>query len=181
LFALLQSSTVAKVVKPHVISLFSDVAMAIEKHFERYAVVVMGILGKAVDSAKLSKDRCDEDHDEFVYTIRESIMEAYTGIIIGLADANKQDMISAHVEKIMTFVIECCTPEDDLNRPDNLHKTAIGVLGDLCKAYGAKIAQPMSHQAIQAVVQKALISENTEVSSTARWVHQIFQQMQIAR
>ena len=181
LFALLQSSTVAKVVKPHVISLFSDVAMAIETHFERYAVVVMGILGKAVDSAKLSKDRCDEDHDEFVYTIRESIMEAYTGIIIGLADANKQDMISAHVEKIMTFVIECCTPEDDLNRPDNLHKTAIGVLGDLCKAYGAKIAQPMSHQAIQAVVQKALISENTEVSSTARWVHQIFQQMQIAR
>eukprot|EP00605_Chrysophyceae_sp_TOSAG23-4_P000884 GSChrysophyteH1.ASY1.ANO1.975.1 assembled CDS len=170
-FTLLQSTSVEKVLKPNVISLFSDVAMAIEGKFERYAETVLSILGKAVESAKLSKDKQDEDHDEFVYTIQEAIIDAYTGIIYGLSAENKQDTyLAAHIQTILTFVLSCTYPYDDVDRPTTLFKNCVGILGDLAKAFGNKIAAPLHHQKIQELVNAALQHEDESVKDTGKWV-----------
>ena len=47
LLELLQSPIINRSVKPHVISLFSDIAMAIEGDFDRYTSIVLGILKQA--------------------------------------------------------------------------------------------------------------------------------------
>lgn len=81
--------------KPHVISFFSDVAMGIEpdpddpvaqqaaqqaplEGFERYIDHVLPIL---VDAGSVMTVKDDEDLNEYVGELRDSILEAYTGIV----------------------------------------------------------------------------------------------------
>lgn len=67
-------------VKPHVISVFSDISLAIEGEFERYATIILGIL-KQAGEVTLSPDTDDEDLVEYINSLRNSILEAYTGIL----------------------------------------------------------------------------------------------------
>jgi importin subunit beta-1 len=174
LLELLKSADVQKSVKPYVISLFSDIALAIESNWGRYASVVMNVLGKAVDSAKLSANKEDGDHDDFVYSIREAIFEAYTGTILAMEENKTQDeYIGPHVEKILTFVVEACNPLDDDDRPSSLTKAAIGVLGDLSKAFGVKVQPFIQHEAIQNLLKHAINDGDEEVRESAKWVNSI--------
>jgi len=170
LFDLLKSNTVEKVVKPHVISLFSDIAMAIEGHFEKYAPSVLLILQKAGSSAQLTNRNDGDDMNEFVYVIRESILEAYTGIIHGLKEHNKQDLLEAHIDTMLKFVVMCAEPHDDPDRPTDLLKGAIGLIGDLHLAFGSKILHLLSNQSISTLVQIGCVHEDEDVRSTAVWV-----------
>jgi hypothetical protein len=68
-------------VKPHVISLFADMAMGIDEHFERYCSLVLNILGQA-GLATMGNDPDDEDLIDYINTLREAIVEAYTGIVL---------------------------------------------------------------------------------------------------
>jgi len=170
LFELLRSNTVEKVVKPHVISLFSDVAMAIEGHFEKYAASVLIILQKAGSSAQLTHRSDGDDMNEFVYVIRESILEAYTGIIHGLKEHNKQDILEVHIDTMLKFIVLCGEPVDDPDRPTDLLKGAIGLIGDLHLAFGAKILHLLSNQSISQLVQIGCAHEDEDVRSTALWV-----------
>ena len=76
LFLFLES--VFRDVKPHVISLFADIAMAIEGDFERYSSVVLMMLQQAGQVNITSED---DELIDYVNTLRESILEAYTGIV----------------------------------------------------------------------------------------------------
>ena len=78
LLELLQSQVLNRSVKPHVISLFADIAMAIEGDFDRYTTIILGIL-KQAGEVNISSD--DEDLVEYINTLRNSILEAYTGIL----------------------------------------------------------------------------------------------------
>jgi importin subunit beta-1 len=78
LLELLQSPVLNRSVKPHVISVFADIAMAIEGDFERYVKIILGIL-KQAGEVNITTD--DEDLIEYINTLRNSILEAYTGIL----------------------------------------------------------------------------------------------------
>lgn len=78
LLELLQSQVLNRSVKPHVISLFADIAMAIEGDFDRYTAIILNIL-KQAGEVNISSD--DEDLVEYINTLRNSILEAYTGIL----------------------------------------------------------------------------------------------------
>jgi importin subunit beta-1 len=80
LLELLQSQVVNRAVKPFVISLFSDICLAIEGDFDRYTGVIMGIL-KQAGEVNLSPVTDDEELVEYINKLRNSILEAYTGIL----------------------------------------------------------------------------------------------------
>jgi len=61
-----------------VIAVFADIAMAIEADFDRYVGVVMGVLQQA---GEVNIQTDDEDMVDYINSLRESILEAYTGII----------------------------------------------------------------------------------------------------
>merc|ERR1719231_1757782 len=71
LVELLQSDVVDRSVKPHVISLFSDIALAIEKSFDKY-IVVMDILTKA---GEVTTNSDDEEMIEYIIELRSAILE----------------------------------------------------------------------------------------------------------
>jgi importin subunit beta-1 len=173
---LLQSPQVSKVIKPCVISTFSDVSLAIGEHFESYTSKVTNLLGKASQSAQFSSERNDEDHDEFVYSIRESILEAYTGIIISLNEANKQrDFITQEdINNICNFAVQCCDPLDN-DKPPALVKSAIGLLGDMADAFGKDIKQIMHHATVSAVIKEGL--EDKDIKEVAKWTAEKIQEI----
>ena len=73
-----QDSALNRSVKPHVLSCFGDIALALEGMFEPYLQVTLMMLLQA-SQTRAPDD--DEDLIDFVNTLREGILEAYTGII----------------------------------------------------------------------------------------------------
>ncbi len=76
---ILKSQSVPRSVKPHAISLFADIALAIEGGFERFCPAVLAMLGQA--GRVLINETDDEDHVEYINSLREAILEAYTGMV----------------------------------------------------------------------------------------------------
>jgi importin subunit beta-1 len=65
-------------VKPQVLAVFADIAMAIEVDFQRYAGMVLSMLQQA---GEVSITTNDEEIIEYINSLREAILEAYSGII----------------------------------------------------------------------------------------------------
>ncbi|GMH99307.1 hypothetical protein TrVE_jg11769 [Triparma verrucosa] len=133
LLEILQNSTLNRAVKPHVLSCFGDIALALEGGFEPYLQVTLMMLLQA-SQTRAPDD--DEDLIDFVNTLREGILEAYTGIIQGLDDGGKVQLILPYCEAIMSFLE---TVTHDPNKDDEVISGAIGVLGDLSDSLGTQV------------------------------------------
>jgi len=87
--------------------------------------------------------------------VRESCMEAYTGVLQSLEEADKasrefmyagygsaraavHQVVQAHVPAIITLLVKLASEESDVV-PDSSIAVALGLIGDLLKTYGAHI------------------------------------------
>ena len=165
LLELLQSQALNRSVKPHVISLFADIAMAIEGEFERYTSIILGILRQAGEVNMVGDD---EDMIDYINTLRNSILEAYTGIIQGLKSANKQDSVWPAIESIIEFLQRSAMDE---NRSDEVLKSAVGLIGDLGQTFGAKMIPVFNQPFIQPLILQGISYE--EIKDTAKWAQQV--------
>ena len=77
----LENQNLERSVKPHILSLLGDVAMAVGEAFEPYLENVMKMLQQAGFTVLDDKD---EDAMEFLDELRKSVFEAYSGILIGM-------------------------------------------------------------------------------------------------
>jgi importin subunit beta-1 len=68
----------SSIVKPQVLAVFADIAMAIEVDFQRYAPLVLSMLQQA---GEVTITTTDEEIIEYINSLREAILEAYAGII----------------------------------------------------------------------------------------------------
>lgn len=167
---LLQSTNAAKTLKPHAISLFSDVVLALKKDFHRYSDSVMNMLANA-SGTELSPDAEDEEHDEFVWELREKIVEVYAAIFIAFREDGVQDMIFQHVNNIVGFSL---TWSMHPGRTDDVLKHSVALLGDLVEAYGTKISQQfVQHDGVKNLIQTAQSSQSEELRQYAKWTSDI--------
>lgn len=79
LMQLCMSNVVDRQVKPIVIAIFADLAMAIEGGFQRYSETVLPVLRMA-GQIEITDDMGEEDI-EYINELRSAILEAYTGIL----------------------------------------------------------------------------------------------------
>eukprot|EP00600_Ochromonadales_sp_CCMP1393_P003552 CAMPEP_0174993058 /NCGR_PEP_ID=MMETSP0004_2-20121128/22863_1 /TAXON_ID=420556 /ORGANISM="Ochromonas sp., Strain CCMP1393" /LENGTH=851 /DNA_ID=CAMNT_0016247129 /DNA_START=21 /DNA_END=2576 /DNA_ORIENTATION=+ len=161
LLELLQSPTLNRSVKPHVISVFADVAMAIEGDFERYAAVVLGVLKLA---GEVNINSNDEELVEYINTLRSAILEAYTGILQGLKAANKHEAVGPYLDAIVEFLHRSCA--DETHTSDVL-KSAVGLLGDLGQTFGVRMQPLYQMQFVPVLVTKAM--GDPDCSEIATW------------
>jgi importin subunit beta-1 len=166
LLELLQSQVLHRSVKPHVISLFADIAMAIEGDFDRYAGVILGILKQAGD-VNISSD--DEELIEYINTLRQSILEAYTGILQGLKAANKQDTVIPYLEAITEFMHRSAADE---NRSSDVLKAAVGLLGDLGQTFGSKMLPLYQMPFVPLMIQQAAQADE-DIQEIAQWTQTV--------
>lgn len=164
LLELLKSSTLDRGVKPHVISVFSDIALAIEGDFERYTGAVLQIL-KQAGEVNIQAD--DEELIDYINTLRNSILDAYVGIIVGLSAGKKEDSLLQHLEPIIEFLQRSTS---DPRRSEEVLKTAIGFIGDLGKAYGKKMVVVFQQSFVMQLLQQGSSAQYDEsIQETAKW------------
>jgi importin subunit beta-1 len=166
LLELLQSQVLNRSVKPHVISLFADVAMAIEGDFERYTSIILNIL-KQAGEVNISSD--DEDLVEYINTLRNSILEAYTGILQGLKAANKQDTVLPFVEGMVEFLHRSAADKD---RTNEVLKACVGLLGDLGQTFGVKMQALYQMPFVPLLIQQASQADE-DIQEVAQWAQTV--------
>lgn len=168
LLGLLQANQLHRSVKPPIISNFADIALCIGGGFEKYATVVLNMLQQAGSVTTSGDD--DEDMIEYVNSLRESILEAYTGILHGLGEGQKLDVLIPHLDPVLTFMERCST---DQHRTTEVVKNCIALLGDLGQFFGNKMNSIYQQRYVQQLVQSGLQDPN--LSEISQWTRQVIE------
>lgn len=137
----LGNESVHRSVKPQILSVFGDVALSIGPEFKKYLDVVLQTLAQA---SQANVDRTDYDMIDYLNELRAGVLEAYTGIIQGFKGENDVTgqpnadvlLIEPHVPFIIQFITSIA---QDREHSDEAMSAAIGLVGDLVVAFGAKL------------------------------------------
>lgn len=168
--AILGNDDVRREVKPVILSCIGDVASSIGPGFERYLPVVMRVLEQA-SSLRVDQDASLETLD-FVYSLRESILDAYVGIIAGLREAPQS--LQTYIPRIFLFLQEV-SRDPEMYKSEGVVRSIVGLIGDVASMYtqGA-VAQFYREDWITDIISRA--RKNKEFSSstkeTARWARE---------
>ncbi|KAI1790603.1 ARM repeat-containing protein [Ganoderma leucocontextum] len=125
----LQSDVLNRNVKISILSCFGDLAIAIGPAFEPYLQATMGVLRQA---GAVQPNPLDIDLVEYVGLLREGILEAYTGIVAGLKNTPKTDLLLPYVPSILELVQRCL---GDSERTESMIKLVVGLVGDLADTF----------------------------------------------
>merc|ERR1712048_497486 len=128
LYANLQNPAVDRKIKAAIMSCFGDIALAITGEFEKYLAPVVQMLQEASSTRLNDVPSVNEEWVEYLNSLREGVLEAYTGIIHGLRDANKLHLFKEHVTAVLNFVKDI---SEDASVSEPVMKAAVGVVGDL--------------------------------------------------
>ncbi|KAK8846795.1 hypothetical protein IAR55_005883 [Kwoniella newhampshirensis] len=143
LIELLRSPVVQRQVKPNAITTIGEVALAIGGGFQPYLDTTMTILSQAGSTAAAPGD---ETMMEFVQTMRESIVDAFIGIMNGLKDSGDVSTMQPYVSGIMGFLKTCWADE---YRSEGFCTASLGLIGDFGDAYKANIRDDLMQNWVQ--------------------------------
>jgi len=152
----LQNPKLRKDVKPTVLSTFGDIALALAAQFQPYLQATLGV----VYMASLTRvDPEDEDLVEYLNSLREGILDAYTGIINGLVDGQCIQLLAqvpvtnpasgtniSALEGIVEFLGMLAA---DGTIDDVVKISATGLVGDIANHLGPLTAQLLKTPQIQ--------------------------------
>uniref|UniRef100_A0A2K5PJD0 Importin N-terminal domain-containing protein n=1 Tax=Cebus imitator TaxID=2715852 RepID=A0A2K5PJD0_CEBIM len=146
----LGNENVHRSVKPQILPVFGDIALAIGGEFKKYLEVVLNTLQQA---SQAQVDKSDYDMVDYLNELRESCLEAYTGIVQGLKGDQENVhldvmLVQPRVEFILSFIDHIAGDEDPT---DGVVACASGLMGDSCTAFGKDVlklveARPMIHE-----------------------------------
>lgn len=171
----LADNSVHRSVKPHVLSLFGDVALAIGSKYSKYAEVVLSTLEQA-SSAQV--DKSDYDLVDYLNELRDACLEAYTGIIQGLKGEDEKNInpevqvVVPHLLHIFKF-IELISQDPD--RTDNLVGACCGLLGDICTAFG--LLPELSSPVFAELLSEGRRSKESKTRTLAVWASKTIRNM----
>lgn len=172
LYTNLQNQAVDKKIKAATMSCFGDVALAINGEFEKYLNPVMQMLREASLTRLDHGPQCEEWVD-YLNSLREGVLEAYTGIIHGLREANKLYLFKEHVNGVLEFV-KVVSEEPSPSEP--VMKAAVGVVGDLVFVFQAELTSHIIHAAfLKNLVQYAAGCQDPSIRSTGSWLQSLLQ------
>lgn len=132
----LSDADVHRSVKPHILSVFGDISLAIGQDFKKYLNIVLQTLQQA---ASAQVDKTNYDMVDYLNELRESCLEAYTGIIQGLKGDNEKEpsddinLMKQHIDFIVSFIENIAADED---HSEGTVAASSGLIGDLCVAFG---------------------------------------------
>jgi len=126
----LRSTTLSNQFKPAILQCFGDIAIAITGHFEKYLSVVAQVLQQAA-TVTASPEAGYEMYD-YVISLREGIVDAWSGIINAMRDSNKSQILQPYVESIFQLLNVIAS---DMNRSEALMRASMGVMRESrCRA-----------------------------------------------
>ena len=168
----LQNPRLNRAVKPPILAVFGDIALAIGGNFEKYLPVVMTMLQQAGQLRTPPAD--EEDMVDYVISLRSGILDAYTGIIQGLhGDQKAADLLRPYRNMMGKFLGTVATEGGHGGHNDDETIRAIcGVLGDMAQAMGACVKPIVTHEFAAGptgIYAQCLKSENSSTRDTGNW------------
>lgn len=167
----LHNQTLHRSVKPPVISCFSDIALAIGAAYEPYLQVSLMMMMQA---SQTRAPEHDEDFIEYVNQLREGILEAYTGIIQGLAEGGKMNLLLPYVEAIFQF-LELISTEGHYDM--GVLGKSIGLIGDLATCAGSTVGRYLNQPFVQALLQAGRTCNDNTIQGTTAWATESVQKV----
>lgn len=163
----LGNNSVHRTVKPQILSVFGDIALAIGPEFRKYLDLVLQTLMQA---SQAQVDRSDFDMIDYLNDLREGCLEAYTGIIQGLKQDNGPSpdlvLVQPHVAYMIQFIT--VVAQDSEHSDTNIASSA-GLIGDLCSAYGRDIVALLDVEPIGDLLTQGRRSKTTKTKTLSTW------------
>ena len=166
----LQNQSLHRSVKPPVLSTFGDIALAIGGAFEPYLQVALMMLFQA------SQTRAPEDDDElieYVNSLREGILEAYTGIVQGMKDGDKAAALMPYTEAIFVFLDNL---SQDPTRDIEVLSKCCGLIGDVASTVGPGVKEYLQRPSIAQLLQDGHSTGDETIMETCSWANAVVQQ-----
>lgn len=169
LFNDLQSAVLHRSVKPAILSCFGDVALAIGPHFEPYLDTTMNVLRQA---GSMRADPENYDLIEYINTLREAILEAYTGMISALKSGGKIELLMPHVGSMLELLHVSLS---DAERTEAIIRSSIGLIGDLAEAFpNGQLKEPLSAPWVGETLKVGRTRETSpETKKVAKWAREV--------
>ncbi|KAK9480637.1 armadillo-type protein [Lipomyces japonicus] len=166
----LQNPDVRRDVKVSILSSFGDIASAIGPSFEKYLTLVMQVL---VQASSLQKE-ADSPYDivEYIYQLREAILDAYAGIVQGLRD--RPQVLQPYVQSIFAFLSLVHTSQN-MMRTESIVRTTVGIIGDVSDIYrNGEVKIFFGEEWISDLIRKARSDSNfsANLKETAKWARE---------
>ena len=164
----LSDSSVHRTVKPQILSIFGDLALAIGTGFVKYLDLVMTTLMQA---SQAQVDRNDYDMVDYLNELREGCLEAYTGIIQGLkGDGSNGSPELVHVQPHVSYIVQFITVvAQDSKHSDGSVAASAGLIGDLCAAFGRDIVGLLDVEPIAELLTQGRRSKTTKTKTLSTW------------
>lgn len=170
LVAALRDGSLHRSVKPPVLALLGDVALAIEAAFEPYLQFSLMLLLQA-SSVKAAED--DDDMIEYVNELREAILEAYSGIVNGLRSGNRLDLFNPYVTTVLQFLQAIAA---DPSRDRLVLNKAVGLVGDIA-SMGPQLRDQISQPYVAQLLAEGKQTGDPQIIEAADWAGGLIQQM----
>ena len=181
----LGDNSVHRSVKPQILSVFGDMALATGPEFRKY---LDHILQALMQASQAQVDRSDPDMLDYLNELREGCLEAYTGIIQGMRIVNefcqeisifisglKGDgqapsgdltIVQPHVQYIVQFITVVAR---DSEHSDASVAASAGLIGDLCAAFGRDIVTLLDVEPISELLTVGRRSKTSKTKTLSTW------------
>uniref|UniRef100_F6RMU1 Importin N-terminal domain-containing protein n=1 Tax=Ciona intestinalis TaxID=7719 RepID=F6RMU1_CIOIN len=171
----LSDAGVHRSVKPHILSVFGDIALAIGGDFRNYLPIVLQTLQQA---ASAQVDKTDYDMVDYLNELRESCLEAFTGIIQGLKGDNEKEisrelsdvmLVNEHIMFILSFIEVIAKDEDHSEGTVAAASGLIGILGSVLQYYPMAVLFIFHKTSIAELLTEGRRSKTSKTKSLALW------------
>ena len=172
-------------VKAAAISCFGDMALSIGAAFQPYMEPTMMALMQASQQqphlnnedmiAFTNKLWCSVF--EFWNKLRGSVLEAYSGILVGLAEGQSVQAFVPHAPHVLVFLSSLAT---DRTKDDAVLHKAVALLGDIARELGdvRDVRKELESEFADKLIDEAARSEKTMVQEKAQWAREAIDQKQ---
>ncbi|EGC28472.1 hypothetical protein DICPUDRAFT_51827 [Dictyostelium purpureum] len=127
--------------KPSAISCLCDIAISVGADFIPYLPTVMPILSQA--------SKTELDDEEFLNELRETIFQAYTGILQGLKGDNRVEELNIYLNDMFNFIQVI---HSDGDRSDEVTSSALALIGDLAQSMGEQVKAQLNNPLVKELV-----------------------------
>jgi len=167
----LRSTTLGNQFKPAILQSFGDIAQAIGGAFESYLSVVAQVLQQAAGISTQENAQNFEMLD-YIVSLREGIMDAWSGIVMALRASDKQQLLLPYVESIFQLLQSVY---NDPNRTEALLRSSMGVLGDISEAFpNGEVSQYFRGDWLTSMARETRANKefSQRTQDTARWARE---------
>lgn len=171
----LRSPTLDRGVKPTIITCFGEIAMSVKGHFEVFLKQVMECMKLAAESSVAMTVAADDyDTMDWLLHLRESVLEAYIGIVSGLRDENKQELLMPYIDWVLSFceVLMVQPPQGSMVTED-IMKPTMALMGDLGDAIPQFREVARSKQWLHRIVEQGSRSSDERIKEVAGWAFNV--------